>query len=128
MLIADAKFAADFGATSQHARLGFISSAFFYGYGISLMLWGFVVDRIGPRKSALIGVIGWALTSAWCAWAGTLTEMYWARFALGLAEGGLWPICNKYVGRWFARNEKAFLIDFICQEIDARAVDSPVSR
>jgi sugar phosphate permease len=110
VLIADAKFAADLGATSlgnnvQHARLGFISSAFFYGYGISLMLWGFVVDRIGARKSALIGVVGWALTSVWCAGAGTLTEMYWARFALGLAEGGLWPICNKYVGRWFARGE-----------------------
>lgn len=105
VLIADAKFAADFGATGQPARLGFISSAFFYGYGISLMVWGFIVDRIGARRSALIGVIGWALTTVWCAWAGTLTEMYAARFALGLAEGGLWPICNKYVGRWFARGE-----------------------
>ncbi|HEV2199841.1 MAG TPA: MFS transporter [Bryobacteraceae bacterium] len=105
VLIADAKFAADFGATGQPARLGFISSAFFYGYGISLMAWGFVVDRIGARRSALIGVIGWALTTVWCAWAGSLTEMYAARFALGLAEGGLWPICNKYVGRWFARGE-----------------------
>ncbi len=105
VLIADAKFAADFGATGQHARLGFISSAFFYGYGISLMIWGFVVDRIGPRRSALIGVIGWVLTTVWCAGAGSLTEMYVARFALGLAEGGLWPVCNKYVGRWFARSE-----------------------
>jgi sugar phosphate permease len=105
VLIADAKFAADFGATGQHARLGFISSAFFYGYGISLMIWGFVVDRIGPRRSALIGVVGWVLTTVWCAWAGSLTEMYIARFALGLAEGGLWPVCNKYVGRWFAKSE-----------------------
>ena len=105
VLIADPKFAADLGAAGQQARLGFISSAFFYGYGISLMIWGFVVDRIGPRKSALAGVLGWALTSLWCAWAGSLTEMYWARFALGLAEGGLWPVCNKYVGRWFSRGE-----------------------
>src|ERR1700690_2906852 len=104
-LIADAKFAADLGVAGDHARLGFISSAFFYGYGISLMIWGFVVDRIGPRKSALIGVLGWAVTSLWCGWAGSLTEMYAARFALGLAEGGMWPICNKDVGRWFARNE-----------------------
>ena len=105
VLIADAKFAADLGASDARARLGFISSAFFYGYGLSLMIWGFVVDRIGPRKSALIGVVGWALTTVWCAWAGTLTEMYWARFALGLAEGSMWPVCNKYVGRWFAREE-----------------------
>jgi sugar phosphate permease len=105
VLIADAKFAADLGAAGAHARLGFISSSFFYGYGISLMIWGFIVDRIGPRKSALIGVIGWVVTTVWCAWAGSLTEMYAARFALGLAEGGMWPVCNKYVGRWFARGE-----------------------
>jgi sugar phosphate permease len=105
VLIADTKFAADLGASGAHARLGFISSAFFYGYGISLMMWGYVVDRIGPRKSALIGVVGWALTTVWCAWAGTLTEMYGARFALGLAEGSMWPVCNKYVGGWFAREE-----------------------
>ncbi len=110
VLIADAKFAADLGAThldhsADHARLGFISSAFFYGYGIALMIWGFVVDRIGPRKSALIGVLGWAVTSLWCGWSTSLTEMYAARFALGLAEGGMWPVCNKYVGQWFARSE-----------------------
>lgn len=110
VLIADAKFAADLGATHldhslDHVRLGFISSAFFYGYGIALMIWGFVVDRIGPRKSALIGVLGWAVTSLWCGSATSLMEMYAARFALGLAEGGMWPVCNKYVGHWFARSE-----------------------
>ena len=105
VLIADAKFASDLGAAGDHTRLGFISSAFFYGYGISLMIWGFIVDRIGPRKSALIGVAGWAITSLWCGWSGSLTEMYAARFALGLAEGGMWPVCNKYVGHWFGRNE-----------------------
>src|SRR5271154_6119491 len=72
VLIADAKFASDLGATqsASHTQLGFISSAFFYGYGISLMIWGFVVDRIGPRESALIGVLGWAVTSLWCGSAG----------------------------------------------------------
>lgn len=105
VLIADSKFAADLGALGEHARLGFISSAFFYGYGLSLMLWGFVVDRIGARRSALIGVIGWVLATMWCAGAGSLGGMYAARFALGLAEGGLWPVCNKYVSRWFARGE-----------------------
>ena len=31
--------------------------------------------------------------------------MYVARFALGLAEGCMWPVCNSYVGRWFAVRE-----------------------
>jgi sugar phosphate permease len=31
--------------------------------------------------------------------------MYIARFALGLAEGCMWPVCNSYAGRWFAARE-----------------------
>jgi sugar phosphate permease len=31
--------------------------------------------------------------------------MYVARFALGLAEGCMWPVCNSYAGRWFAARE-----------------------
>jgi ACS family glucarate transporter-like MFS transporter len=105
VLIADSRFVADMGATGQPARLGFISSSFFVGYGLSLLVWGFVVDRIGPRRSALWGVLGWAATTVWCGLAGGLTELYLARFALGLAEGCMWPVCNTYVGRWFAERE-----------------------
>src|SRR5260370_16565673 len=54
VLIADAKFVSDMGATGQPARLGFISSSFFIGYGLSLVLWGFVVDPLAPRRSALL--------------------------------------------------------------------------
>src|SRR6266851_1483580 len=65
VLIAHPGFVADLGVTGQHARVGFLSSAFFIGYGLSLLIWGFVVDRIGPRRSAIFGVLGWALTTGW---------------------------------------------------------------
>ncbi len=59
VLIADHQFLSDFHLLGQPARMGFLSSVFFYAYGVSLMLWGFVVDRIGPQRSAVLGVIGW---------------------------------------------------------------------
>jgi MFS family permease len=105
VLIASPQFVSDLGATGQHARLGFLATAFFIGYGLSLIVWGFVVDRIGPRRSALLGVTGWAVTTAWCGLAGDLTTMYLARFALGLTEGCMWPVCNTYAGRWFPVRE-----------------------
>src|SRR6266567_8722921 len=105
VLIASPQFVSDLGATGQHARLGFLSTAFFIGYGLSLLAWGFVVDRIGPRASALLGVAGWAVTTAWCGLASDITTMYAARFALGLTEGCMWPVCNTYAGRWFAVRE-----------------------
>ena len=105
VLIASPRFVSDLGATGQHARLGFLATAFFIGYGLSLMVWGFVVDRIGPRRSALFGVAGWAVTTAWCGFASSLTTMYVARFALGVMEGCMWPVCNTYAGRWFPARE-----------------------
>ena len=105
VLIASPRFVSDLGATGQHARLGFLATAFFIGYGLSLMVWGFVVDRIGPRRSALFGVAGWAVTTAWCGFASSLTTMYVARFALGVTEGCMWPVCNTYAGRWFPARE-----------------------
>ncbi len=105
VLIADPHFLSDLHLTGQTSRIGFLSSAFFYAYGASLMIWGFLVDRFGPRRCAVAGVIGWGLTTAWCAVAGSVNEMYIARFALGLAEGCMWPVCNSYVGRWFAVRE-----------------------
>jgi sugar phosphate permease len=105
VLIADRQFLSDLHLTGQPARIGFLSSAFFYAYGASLMIWGFMVDRFGPRRSAIWGVLGWSVTTAWCAVASSATEMYAARFALGLAEGCMWPVCNSYAGRWFASRE-----------------------
>ena len=105
VLIADRQFLSDLHLTGQPARIGFLSSAFFYAYGASLMIWGFMVDRFGPRRSAIWGVLGWAITAAWCPVAVSATEMYLARFALGLAEGCMWPVCNSYAGRWFAARE-----------------------
>src|SRR5260370_19585033 len=105
VLIADPRFLSDLHLTGQPSRIGFLSSAFFYAYGASLIIWGFMVDRFGPRRAAIWGVLGWAVTTAWCAVASSATEMYAARFALGLAEGCMWPVCNSYAGRWFAARE-----------------------
>src|SRR5712691_6366423 len=76
VLIADHQFLSDLHLTGQPARIGFLSSAFFYADGASLVIWGFIVDRFGPRMSAVIGVIGWGLTTAWCAVAGSGNGMY----------------------------------------------------
>ena len=105
VLIADRNFLSDFHLTGQPARIGFLSSAFFYAYGVSLMMWGFLVDRFGPRRSAVAGVLGWAAATSWCALASSVNELYLARFALGLVEGCMWPVCNSFAGRWFAARE-----------------------
>lgn len=105
VIIADRRFLSDMSLLGQHARIGLLSTIFFFGYGIGLLAWGFVVDRIGPRRSAMLGVCGWALTTVWCAFGHNMMELYLARFALGLTEGCIWPVCNTYSARWFPLRE-----------------------
>src|SRR5260370_11045022 len=105
VLIADPRFLSDLHLTGQPSRIGFLSSAFFYAYGASLIIWGFMVDRFGPQRCAVAGVIGWSLTTAWCAVAGSVSGNEIAPLALGLAGGCIWAVFHSYVGRWFAVRE-----------------------
>ncbi len=105
VIIADRSFLSDMALAGQPARIGLLSTIFFLGYGAGLLAWGFVVDRLGPRRSAIIGVCGWALTTMWCAAARNINELYLARFVLGLTEGCIWPVCNAYSARWFPVRE-----------------------
>ena len=106
VVMADRRFLSDMALTGQPTRIGFLSTIFFLGYGGGLLLWGFVVDRFGPRHSAMMGVCGWAATTLWCAMAHGIKELYLARFVLGMAEGCIWPVCNTYSSRWFPLSEQ----------------------
>ena len=105
VVIADRPFLSEMALVGRPARIGLLSTIFFLGYGVGLLAWGFAVDRLGPRRSAMIGVCGWALTTLWCAVANSVNELYLARFVLGLTEGCIWPVCNSYSGRWFPVRE-----------------------
>ena len=112
VVMADPRFLSDMALTGQPTRIGFLSTIFFFGYGGGLMVWGFVVDRLGPRHSAMIGVGGWAATTLWCAMAHGINELYLARFVLGIAEGCIWPVCNTYSARWFPTSEHGRIQSF----------------
>lgn len=106
VIIADRRFLSDMRLAGQSARIGLIATMFFFGYGIGLLAWGFVVDRLGPRRTAMLGVFGWALTTIWCAVSRSSNELYAARLVLGITEGCIWPLCNAYSRRWFPLREQ----------------------
>lgn len=105
VVIADHKFLSDMALVGQPAHVGLLNTLFVSGYGAGMLVWGFVIDRFGPRRSAMLSVCGWALGTFFCALASTKMELYAARTFLGVAEGCLWPLCNSYTGRWFPARE-----------------------
>jgi sugar phosphate permease len=105
LLIADPRFLADLDVAGKNAELGGLMSAFFLGYGLSIPIWGFLVDRFGPRLCAIAGSLAWGVLLLLSARASDINHYLLIRFLLGAAEGNLWPVCNALTNRWFPLRE-----------------------
>jgi MFS transporter, ACS family, glucarate transporter len=102
----DKSFLGELGLVGQQAKLGWLSSGLFLAYGICAPLWGFVVDRIGARKTAIISLLIWALTCFWSGVAADYNQLLASRIVLGAGEAALYPITLALVANWFALKER----------------------
>lgn len=105
LVIADQSFLKELQLEGRNMELGGLMSAFFVGYGVSIFVWGFLVDRFGPRKCLIAGTIAWGAVLFWMSRATSLQELLIARFLLGVAEGNMWPVSNALTNRWFPVRE-----------------------
>jgi len=105
LIIADPTFLRELNVAGHNAELGGLMSAFFVGYGVSIFIWGFLVDRFGPRKCVIAGTLAWAITLFLSSRVGGIREYLLIRLLLGAAEGNLWPVCNALTNRRFPVRE-----------------------
>ena len=105
LIIANRDFLQELNLVGHNAQLGGLMSAFFIGYGVAIFLWGFLVDRFGPRVCALAGMFCWAVILFLNSRVGGINEYLGFRLLLGVAEGNLWPVCNALTNRWFPVRE-----------------------
>lgn len=106
IIIANNSFLRDMNLVGRPAVVGGLVSAFLLSYGAGQFVWGPIIDRIGPRRAAMAGVLAWTVTLLWSAFSATLPMLYLSRIFLGLSEGILYPVCNAFVARWFATRER----------------------
>lgn len=106
VVIANAAFLRTMGLMGHPAGVGALVTAFLAAYGVGLFLWGFLIDALGPRRSAVIAVLLWSVMLAWGGLSTSLGELFASRIGLGLTEGILFPVCNAFVARWFPWSER----------------------
>jgi len=105
LIIADPAFLKELNMAGHTTELGGLMSSFFVGYGVSIFIWGFLVDRFGPRKCVIAGILVWAIMLFLSSRVAGIKEYLLIRFLLGAAEGNLWPVCNALTNRWFPVRE-----------------------
>ena len=108
----DQAFLNELGLAGQQGRLGWLSSGLFLAYGIFAPLWGWVVDRIGARKTCALSLVIWALSCFWSGVAANYDQLLWSRVVLGAGEGALYPLTLALVANWFALKERGRATSF----------------
>lgn len=103
----DPQFLQDLGLTGPdaNAKIGLLTFVFTIAYALSNIFWGFVIDRLGARKTAIFGVSIWTLTMVLAGISSTYEVFMISRILLGFGEGMMIPVSNKFISRWFSSRE-----------------------
>ncbi|XVF46674.1 hypothetical protein PTKIN_Ptkin03bG0046800 [Pterospermum kingtungense] len=88
---------------------GIVQSSFLWGYLISPIAGGTLVDYYGGKVVMAWGVALWSLATFLTPWAAenSLLALLLARAMLGIAEGVALPCMNNMIARWFPATERA---------------------
>ena len=109
----------------SNTDFGLVNSAFQGAYGLSLLFFGWFVDRFGAKIGYAVSIAFWSVAAMAHSFAGTATGFFLARAALGLGEGGNFPAAIKSVALWFPRSERAFATSIFNAGTNAGAIIAP---
>ncbi|WP_067669356.1 MFS transporter [Nocardia miyunensis] len=102
---------AEFGIDS--ADYGVISSAFSIGYMVFAFLAGPLVDRFGPRRILLVGMVFWSVATAITPISGGFTGLLLIRIVLGAGEAPGFPAATRVISRWLPSVERGFALALV---------------
>lgn len=87
--------------------LGFASGVLFLGYGVSQTFCGWLADRGHGKAVVAVLMVLWGVTEMSQGFVNNAPQLIAVRFAIGLFEGGVFPIFLLFVKNWFAPSERA---------------------
>jgi sugar phosphate permease len=88
--------------------MGWILSAFRWGYALFQIPGGWLGDWIGPRRALTAIVLWWSIFTSATAAAWSATSMIVFRFLFGMGESGAFPIATRSLSRWMLPAERGY--------------------
>ena len=87
-------------------QMGLIFSAFSWTYAVLQIPGGWVLERVGPRKTFGVALVFWSIVTGCISLARGFGSLLGLRLALGAAETPAFPANNTLVSRWFPTRER----------------------
>lgn len=106
-------------------EFGLINSAFQGAYGVSLLVFGWFIDRYGTKIGYAVSIAVWSAAALGHALVSSVGGFLAARIALGLGEGGNFPSAIKAVALWFPRKERALATSIFNSGANVGAILAP---
>ena len=106
--------------TSQ--QFGLAAGVFFWGYFLFEVPSNLILHKVGASLWIRRILITWGTVAVLTGFVQSAGQLYFARFALGLAEAGYFPGIALYLGYWFPRREKAQALALILIGIPVASV------
>lgn len=126
--IAGHSIAQEFGF--DNIRLGWVFSAFVFGYALFQAPGGRLADRFGPRLILALGTIWWAVFTSLTALvpagvAHALLVLIVVRFGLGIGEAVVYPASNRLVASWIPTQDRGLANGLIFSGVGVGAGIAP---
>jgi MFS transporter, ACS family, glucarate transporter len=127
--VAGNSIAADYSLSQ--IQLGWVFSAFLWGYALFQTLGGWLADYFGPRRVLTAGVSWWGLFTALTAAVsprivGAVFIFILVRFLLGAGEAVMYPASNQFVSRWIPAGERGIANGLIFAGVGVGAGSAPL--
>ncbi|HEY0709977.1 MAG TPA: MFS transporter [Polyangia bacterium] len=106
-------------------QFGDLNSLFQGSYALSLLFFGWFVDRFGAKRGYAVSIAAWSFAAIGHALVGSIRGFQFARIALGLGEGGNFPAALKAVASWFPKRERAFATSIFNAGSNVGAIVAP---
>ncbi|OLO27605.1 MFS transporter [Alkalihalophilus pseudofirmus] len=98
------------GLGLDYRQIGFVASAAFLGYLISVSIVGYFVIRFGAKRIIIYSMLILVIAMIICANANSFALAYSGCLFLGIGSGGSSIPAMGLAGRWFANNKKGMAI------------------
>jgi ACS family glucarate transporter-like MFS transporter len=114
----------------SEVQLGWVFSAFLWGYAVFQTFGGWLADRLGPRHVLTAGVVWWGIFTALTAVVspairGAVFLFVSVRFLLGAGEAIIFPASNQFISRWIPTEERGVANGLIFAGVGAGAGSAP---
>lgn len=98
-------------------QFGWVQTAFFIGYAVTMMPAGALADKFGAGRVLVVGSIWYAIFTFLTPFGSSLTAIMLIRILVGIGQGVVVPSDFSMMSRWFPRKEAGTasgLIQFGC--------------